>query len=51
MRDYKRQSASGGFVDLGVPGASLLGYRLVTPTDTADLSQVPFLYPEKIKRG
>lgn len=42
MRDYQRQSASGGFVDLGVPGASLLGYRLVTPTDTADLSQVPF---------
>jgi YidC/Oxa1 family membrane protein insertase len=42
MRDYKRQSPSGGSVDLGVPGASLLGYRLVTPTDTADLSQVPF---------
>jgi YidC/Oxa1 family membrane protein insertase len=42
MRDYMRQSASGGFVDLGVPGTSLLAYRLVTPTDTAELSQVPF---------
>jgi YidC/Oxa1 family membrane protein insertase len=42
MRDYQRQASSGGHVDLGVPGASLLGYRLVTPTDTADLSQVPF---------
>ncbi len=42
MRDYQRQSASGGHVDLGIPGASLLGYRLVTPTDTADLSLVPF---------
>lgn len=42
MRDYQRQSASRGHVDLGIPGASLLGYRLVTPTDTADLSQVPF---------
>ena len=27
MRDYQRQSASGGHVDLGIPGASLLGYR------------------------
>jgi YidC/Oxa1 family membrane protein insertase len=42
MRDYKRHSPAGGLVDLGVPGAPLLAYRLVTPTDTADLSQVPF---------
>lgn len=42
MRDYQRQSASGGHVDLGTPGAPLLGYRLVTPTDTADLSQMVF---------
>ncbi|HMF87246.1 MAG TPA: hypothetical protein VK575_04150, partial [Gemmatimonadaceae bacterium] len=42
MRDYQRQASSGGHVDLGIPGASLLAYRLVTPTDTADLSQVPF---------
>ena len=42
MRDYKNQSASGGLVDLAVAGSPLLGYRLVTPTDTVDLSQVPF---------
>ena len=42
MRDYKNQSASGGLVDLAVAGSPLLGYRLVTSTDTVDLSQVPF---------
>ena len=42
MRDYKNQSASAGLVDLAVAGSPLLRYRLVTPTDTVDLSQVPF---------
>jgi YidC/Oxa1 family membrane protein insertase len=42
MRDYKSRSLSSGLVDLAVAGSSLLGYRLVTPTDTVDLSQVPF---------
>jgi len=42
MRDYKNQSPAGGLVDLAVTGFPLLSYRLVTPTDTADLSQVPF---------
>jgi YidC/Oxa1 family membrane protein insertase len=42
MRDYKNQSASGGLVDLAVTGSPLLGYRVVTPTDTVNLSQVPF---------
>ena len=42
MRDYKNQSATGGLVDLAVAGSPLLGYRLVTPTDTIDLSEVPF---------
>ena len=42
IRDYKNQSANGGLVDLGVPGSPLLSYQLITPTDTADLSQVPF---------
>ncbi len=42
MRDYKNQSVSGGLVDLAVAGSPLLGYKLVTPTDTIDLSQVPF---------
>jgi YidC/Oxa1 family membrane protein insertase len=42
MRDYVNRSSSGGFVDLAAQGLPLLGYRLVTPTDTADLSRVPF---------
>jgi len=42
IRDYKNQSASGGLVDLGAPGSPLLGYRLITATDTVDLSRVPF---------
>ena len=42
MQDYKNQSAFGGLVDLAVAGSPLFGYRLVTPTDTLDLSQVPF---------
>jgi YidC/Oxa1 family membrane protein insertase len=42
MREYKNRSPSGGLVDLAVAAAPLLRYRLVTPTDTADLSQVPF---------
>ncbi len=41
MRDYRNQSR-GGPVDLAGAGFPLLSYRLVTPTDTADLSQVPF---------
>jgi YidC/Oxa1 family membrane protein insertase len=42
IRDYKNRSASGGLVDLAIPGAPPVGYRLVTPTDTADLTQMPF---------
>jgi YidC/Oxa1 family membrane protein insertase len=42
IRDYKNRSASGGLVDLGIPGAPPVRYRLVTPADTADLSQTPF---------
>ena len=43
IRDYPNRSASGGLVDLAVEGSPLLGYKLVTPNDTADLSQVPFV--------
>jgi YidC/Oxa1 family membrane protein insertase len=44
MRDYVNRSSSGGLVDLAAAeGPPLLGYRLVTPTDTADLSRVPFV--------
>jgi YidC/Oxa1 family membrane protein insertase len=42
MREYKNRSPSGGLVDLAVAGSPLLRYRLVTPTDTADLWEVPF---------
>ena len=42
MREYKNQSLFGGLVDLAVAGSPLLGYKLVTPTDTVDLSQMPF---------
>ncbi len=42
IRDYKNRSARGGLVDLGDTGSPLVSYRLVTPTDTADLAQVPF---------
>jgi len=42
MRDYVNRSASGGLVDLAPQGLALLGYKLVTPNDTIDLSQVSF---------
>ena len=42
MRDYGNRSPSGGLVSLVGNGSPLLGYRLVTPSDTADLSRVPF---------
>ncbi|MCA1840087.1 MAG: membrane protein insertase YidC, partial [Actinobacteria bacterium] len=42
IRDYKNRSANGGLVDMGVPGFPLLSYRLVTATDTADLSRITF---------
>jgi YidC/Oxa1 family membrane protein insertase len=42
IRDYPNRSAAGGLVDLGAASPTLLNYKLITPTDTADLSQVPF---------
>src|SRR6266550_223321 len=42
IRDYANRSASGGLVDLAISNSPLLGYRLVTATDTADLSRIPF---------
>jgi YidC/Oxa1 family membrane protein insertase len=41
-RDYKNRSASGGLVDLALPGRPLLGFRLVISGDTLDLRRVPF---------
>ena len=43
IRDYLNRSASGGLADLAAEGSPLLGYRLVMPNDTADLSRVPFV--------
>src|SRR5437016_10687016 len=52
IRDYKNRSAQGGLVDLGAPGSPLVSYRLVTPTDTADLAEVVFkLARTKNSRG
>src|SRR6476646_154907 len=42
IRDYLNRSTGSGLVDLGIPGSPLLGYRLITPSDTVDLSRVPF---------
>jgi len=43
MRDYLNRSVSRGPVDLAAEGSPLLGYKLVTPSDTIDLSKVPFI--------
>jgi YidC/Oxa1 family membrane protein insertase len=42
IRDYQNKAAPTGQVDLGVPGSSLLAYTLITPSDTVDLSRMPF---------
>jgi YidC/Oxa1 family membrane protein insertase len=42
IRDYQNRATPNTPVDLGVPGSTLLAYRLITPTDTVDLSKVPF---------
>jgi YidC/Oxa1 family membrane protein insertase len=42
IRDYQNRSATGTQVDLGLPGSALLAYRLITPSDTVDLSKVAF---------
>ena len=41
IRDYESR-ATNSLVDLGISGSSLLGYRVLGPADTADLSRVPF---------
>ena len=42
LHDYKNRSATGGPVAFGGSGNPLLAYRLITPTDTLDLSKVAF---------
>ena len=41
IRDYKNR-ATNGLVDLGSQGVPLLSYRILSPSDTVDLSRVPF---------
>ena len=43
LHDYKNQSATSGPVAFGGPGNPLLGYRLITPSDTVDLSKLAFV--------
>jgi YidC/Oxa1 family membrane protein insertase len=43
MRDYVNRTPSGGLVDLAAEESPLLGYKLVAPGDTIDLSKVPFV--------
>ena len=42
IRDYESRSVANSLVDLGVPGSSLLRFRLLTPADTIELSGIPF---------
>ncbi|HET9634965.1 MAG TPA: membrane protein insertase YidC [Gemmatimonadaceae bacterium] len=41
IRDYKSR-ATNSLVDLGNQGSSLLGYRILSPSDTVDLSRTAF---------
>ncbi|HEV7389872.1 MAG TPA: membrane protein insertase YidC [Gemmatimonadaceae bacterium] len=43
LHDYKNRSATGGPVMFGGSGGPLLGYKLITPTDTVDLSKAIFV--------
>jgi len=42
LRDYKNRSVTGGPVAFGSPGNPVMGYRLITPADTVDLSKLAF---------
>src|SRR3954471_15940183 len=42
LRDYANRSSVGGRVDLAAKGSPLLAFKLVTATDTADLSGIAF---------
>jgi len=50
MRDYKIK-ATGNFVDLGIPGTPLLSYRILAPSDTIELSRVPFALSRRAAKG
>jgi len=42
ITDYRNRSTMNDLVDLGMPNSRLLGYRLITPSDTIELSKIPF---------
>jgi YidC/Oxa1 family membrane protein insertase len=42
ISDYRNRSTMNDLVDLGMPNSHLLGYRLITPSDTIELSKIPF---------
>jgi YidC/Oxa1 family membrane protein insertase len=50
IRDYKSRSTN-DFVDLGIRGAPLLGYRIIAPSDTIELSRVPFALSRRAVTG
>ena len=50
IRDYKIRS-TGKFVDLGIPGVALLSYRILAPSDTIELSRVPFVLSRRAVNG
>jgi YidC/Oxa1 family membrane protein insertase len=50
LRDYENRAGTGGPVTFVVPGNSLLGYRLLTPTDTVELSKLTFT-PSRARNG
>ena len=43
VRDYKNRSGVDGPVRFEIPNSPLLRFRLITPSDTAGLSQLPFV--------
>ena len=40
--EYRSNAVANTVVDLGIPGSPLLRFRLLTPSDTVDLSRMPF---------
>lgn len=50
IRDYKSRSTN-DLVNLGIPAAPLLAYRILAPSDTIELSQVPFALSRRAVNG
>ena len=50
IRDYKSRSTN-NLVDLGILGTPLLGYRIIGPSDTIELSRVLFAPSRRVVNG